>query len=236
MTAVLSLTINFELSRTLYSKIFVFDAGFISFVAQVIYYWISSIWTFQHLIWPNTRGLPSRSGLWARLVKVFSIPTTTDFHAQNRLAFSIFYTCVTTFPLVTTFLYWFVLEAGGRDLEEDLTPQVNMRIFLHCFNAIIAVVEILLLSSVRKQEPFISHLVNVLFIVGLYFVWAFAGYEITGQYIYKQLDHTIYGGRAVVMAITTTMSLTTAFLLMNIGLHQMRDYATAKAECNRQNL
>ena len=43
MTAVLSLTINFELSRTLYSKIFVFDAGFISFVAQVIYYWISSV-------------------------------------------------------------------------------------------------------------------------------------------------------------------------------------------------
>jgi len=72
-------------------------------------------------------------------------------------------------------------------------------------------------------------------ICGLYFVWAFIGREITGDYVYRQLDPEYNGVRGLIMTIVTSMSLTAVFLLITLGLHHLRDYATAKVECDRQN-
>lgn len=73
-------------------------------------------------------------------------------------------------------------------------------------------------------------------ISGQYFVWAFIGHAITGDYVYRQLDPEYNGVRGLIMTIVTSMSLTVAFLLITLSLHQLRDYATAKAECDRQNV
>ncbi|MCJ1385627.1 hypothetical protein MMC17_008750 [Xylographa soralifera] len=234
MTAVLAVAIDYERCEATHGELFIYKAGLISFVVQIIYYWITALWTLQHLFWPRYRE-DSDDGLLTRLKNIFSIPRTTAFNAKNRLAFSVFYTCVTTFPYVVTFLYWFVLNDGTGHVFESGPIQAMMHVNMYGIGATIALVETMILSSVRKQQPFTSHIVGLLLIVGLYFVWTAVGHAITHEYVYKQLNPDYNGMRGVIMTIVTTMSVTTAFLLISLGLHGVRDYATAKAECDRQN-
>ncbi|MCJ1389097.1 hypothetical protein MMC18_001951 [Xylographa bjoerkii] len=234
MTAVLAVAIEYECRQATHGELFIYKAGPISFVVQIIYYWITTLWTLQHLFWPRYRD-DSDDGILTRFKNLFSIPRTTAFNAKNRLAFSIFYTCATTIPYVVTFLYWFVLNDGKGRIFELGPIQAMMHMNMYGIGAIIALVETMVLSSVRKQQLFTSHVVGLLLSVGLYFVWTAIGHEITHEYVYKQLDPGYNGVRGVIMTIITTMSVTIAFLLISLGLHGVRDYATAKAECDRQN-
>lgn len=49
-----------------------------------------------------------------------SIPRTTDFTENQRLAWSVFYTASVTFPFVVTFLYWSVLESSEIHASKSL--------------------------------------------------------------------------------------------------------------------
>ena len=90
----------------------------------------------------------------AHFRQVFFIPRATDYN--SRLAFSIFYTCATTFPFIVTFLYWFVLEET-KGHEFHLGGVVGLvHVNMAGINAVIAFVEIMVLSSVRKQQVCLS--------------------------------------------------------------------------------
>ena len=68
----------------------------------------------------------------------------------------------------------------------------------------------------------------------LYFVWAYIGRLITGQYAYKQLDPEYAGWRGLVAVVVTTLSLTTTIFLLTLGLHKLREYAAQKSDCQRR--
>ena len=174
MTAVLAVAIDYERREATHGELFIFKAGPISFVVQIIYYWITTVscssppsklslivfslvqlWTLQHLFWPRYRE-DSDDGLLTRVKNIFSIPRTTAFNSKNRLAFSIFYTCATTFPYVVTFLYWFVLNDGTGCIFKLGPIQAMMHVNMYGIGAVIALVETMILSSVRKQQ--VGHL------------------------------------------------------------------------------
>lgn len=63
-----------------------------------------------------------------------------------------FYTSATTFPFVVTFLYWFVVEDTRRHKFELGGVAGLVHLNMSGVNALIALIEIMILSSVRKQE------------------------------------------------------------------------------------
>ncbi|MCJ1317058.1 hypothetical protein MMC15_002379 [Xylographa vitiligo] len=200
MTTVLAVAIDYKRHEAIHGELFIYKAGPISFVVQIIYYWITTLWTLQHLFWPRyTEDFDD--GLLTRLKNIFSIPRTTAFNAGNRLAFSVFYTCATTFPYVVTFLYWFVLNDGTGRIFTLGSIQAMMHVNMYGIGAAIALVETMILSSVRKQQPFTSHIVGLLLVVGLYFVWTAIGHTITHKYVYKQVDPGYNGVRGIIMTI-----------------------------------
>lgn len=63
-----------------------------------------------------------------------------------------FYTCATTFPFVVTFLYWFVVEETRGHKFEIGGVAGLVHLNMSGINALIALIEIMILSSVRKQQ------------------------------------------------------------------------------------
>ena len=110
-------------------------------------------------------------GFLAKVKAAVSIPTHTDVNSKRRIAFSLFYTTAVTLPFVTTVVFWLVLVSshtylGPRAassavpmeqvLERDSLGVTFLRNFLivnlNAINSVIALLEIMILSSVRKQK------------------------------------------------------------------------------------
>ena len=94
-------------------------------------------------------------GVLAKLKSAFSIPTNTSIKSKKRVSFSTFYTAAVTFPFVITLLYWLKLHHYTSDADEAASVKA-LRLFVlisvNGVNSIIALVEIMVLSSVRKQK------------------------------------------------------------------------------------
>lgn len=111
------------------------------------------------------------SGFLAKVKSAPSIPTTADVSSKRLVACSVFYTAAVTLPYVTSVVYWLALyrsdtslgprpvaralamhqiigslSFSGRILRKFLLVKLNV------VNSIIALVEIMVLSSVRKQQ------------------------------------------------------------------------------------
>lgn len=110
----------------------------------------------QHLLAPYDR-LPSKEQakgkFLAQLQASLSAPTSTDTNSKRHPAFSTLYTASVTFPFVISIAYWLVLNplelaptCGGEALQNFV------RISITVLNSVIALVEIVVLSSARKQE------------------------------------------------------------------------------------
>ena len=116
------------------------------------------IWTFDHLVGAHSHLPPreqAKGRVLAHMQNIFSIPKNTNVNSKRRLAFSLFYSAATTFPLVVTTTYWLYLFPADFQLDPPTWPRL-----LQCFvmgnfciiNSIIAVVEVVLLSSVQMQK------------------------------------------------------------------------------------
>jgi len=120
--------------------------------------------------------------LWSRGTALFQIPRTTGPRAKNPILFSIFYTATVTLPFVVTIVFWLILVptkatvnhvgpmAIGKTHHETIAPRPPVEggaegnpfrdgalkafvlINVNAFNTVIALLEILVLSSVRKQK------------------------------------------------------------------------------------
>lgn len=90
---------------------------------------------------------------------VVSIPKTSKTGSSARTAFSIFYTAAVTFPFVVSLVYWMILYPA-TPVPKDASLFVKI---LHYFilvnknavNSAFSLMEIMLLSSVRKQKVII---------------------------------------------------------------------------------
>lgn len=138
------------------------------------YYLRMQVWTVQHYLTPHRRTVRiagEDSGFLPKVKSALLIPTTSNLNSKRHVACSLFYTAVVTLPFVTTMVYWLVLyrsnmslaprpvvkglamhrimgsvSFSGRCLREFLVINLNL------LNSVIALVEIMVLSSVRKQK------------------------------------------------------------------------------------
>jgi len=106
---------------------------------------------------PRSRLPPheqAKGAVLAHIQAAFSIPNTTS--NTSKMAFSMIYTAAVTFPFVVTVTSWlYLLPIDDAVPALAVPPQV-----LRCFsiatssviNSVIAFIEIVVLSSVRKQK------------------------------------------------------------------------------------
>lgn len=116
------------------------------------------IWTFDHLVGAHSQSPPreqAKGRVLAHMQNVFSIPKNTNADSKKRLAFSLFYSAATTYPLVVTTTYWLYLFPMGFQADPPIWPRL-LQYFLmanyYIVNSIIAIVEVMLLSSVQVQK------------------------------------------------------------------------------------
>lgn len=113
------------------------------------------IWTFHHIVAPGNRqqAMEGESkALSFFLLDFIALPRGRGPDATNRKVFSLFYSAVTTFPFVVSYFYWLVLD-GQRGFAVGSGPFRAWIIFsMVGVNSIIALLEILLMSSVPKQS------------------------------------------------------------------------------------
>ena len=86
---------------------------------------------------------------------IFSIPKNTNPDSKRRLAFSLFYSAAITYPLVVTTTYWLYLFPRSFQSDPPTWPRLLQYFVMANFyiiNSIIAVVEVMLLSSVQVQK------------------------------------------------------------------------------------
>lgn len=125
---------------------------------------------------------PDVPSFWSRLTAPFRIPRVTNPKAKNHLLFSIFYTAAVTLPFVVTIVFWLILVPTASAFDHidpkssmpfclrttaprppvhggakgnpfgDGALKAFVLININAINTIIALVEILVLSSVRKQR------------------------------------------------------------------------------------
>ena len=92
----------------------------------------------------------------ARAMSVVQIPRTTDWTFAKKFAFSAFYTSANTFPLVVALLHWTVLgDRHDSHWSGDRTHDW-IDFSTHGVSAIIAGLEILVLSSVKSIKVSIA--------------------------------------------------------------------------------
>lgn len=138
----------------------------------------------HHSVNPHDQG-----GLFLKLYNALSIPSAPNAKPKTGFLFSILYTAAVTIPLVITLVYWFVLRASNPDRAPSTllhlisfaagdSAQVSATTSIHIaslgvkaistfssinmsvLNSVIALFEILVLSSVRKQKVLYIFLVS----------------------------------------------------------------------------
>ena len=122
-------------------------------------------WTSHHLFFrkSRTRSEDEQSTL-AKVGKIFQIPHSSSPREFRRMLFSLFYTAAVTFPFVDTLVHWLVLQNfrfenlpclnilvdHGHAFDGTL-EKAFILVNINAINSLVALFEILILSSVRKQ-------------------------------------------------------------------------------------
>ncbi|KAL9127767.1 MAG: hypothetical protein Q9217_003425 [Psora testacea] len=238
LTVVLALSLYWEVKYAT-GKQWVFEASNISLMVQVIYYWITAIWTMQHLMVPHCRIAQDESakgGIVVTLKSAFAILVNKDIKSKTHQFFSAFYTAAVTFPFVITILYWLKLYSHIPEADESARVR-SLRLFVlssvNGINSVIALIEIMILSSVRKQRPLWVHVSSMVTVVILYVLWTIIGRYATKQWVYKYFAPDYEGWGALFSVYITLIALVLFAFFSQRGLHTLREMVTWKAECDR---
>ena len=127
-------------------------------------------WTLQHLVEPRyfREGEEAEGSVLSQVEAFLEPPKLMALDSKKCIIFSVFYTAAVTFPFLVTVMYWLVLfhpdpsaypvHLLDAALQSSTAPTntVVLRYFVlvnvYGFNAMIALFEIMLLSSARKQK------------------------------------------------------------------------------------
>lgn len=91
----------------------------------------------------------------AKVQKAFSLPTGVEIGSKKPIAFTLFYTAAVTFPLVVTIASWSFLDPLDSSIGLSSWPRLMVLFIivnLNGINSVIAILEIMILSSVHKQK------------------------------------------------------------------------------------
>ncbi len=107
----------------------------------------------QHIMGPLIKmdeDEQAKQGRLAKTIAVFSFASKP----KNKSAFSLFYTTAVTFPFVVTTFYWLILYPLGPLVDNEWVKalQLFVLININVVNSALALFEIMILSSVRKQK------------------------------------------------------------------------------------
>lgn len=94
----------------------------------------------------------------AQIKAGLSAPTSTETYPKRYFVFSNFYTAAVTFPFTVSVAYWLVLQPLNTDLGRGGKGEVLhyfVLISITMLNSVIAFVEVMALSDMRKQKVLI---------------------------------------------------------------------------------
>lgn len=232
MLATFLIIINYEIKRTKHGWLIPFELSNVAYLLQLIYQLTSFIWTFMHLHYPHHGSqAPSHA---TRLQKLLSPPRQHQT-TKNRAFFSIFYVSAVTFPHVVSLIYWAILvprndatPVGDLFGPDWFKPFVTLNKYV--VNSIIALIEVVFLSSIRRQTPIWAHIVGLTMLSLLYVGWAYIGKMVTDKYSYYFLDYNQIGWEYVVVAVFALCALANIFFSVIYGLTGLREMLTKKGE------
>ncbi|KAI3331618.1 hypothetical protein HD806DRAFT_546025 [Xylariaceae sp. AK1471] len=234
-----------------------FQFSTVSFILQWVYHLVVLIWTGMHTFEPNIAEPHENcrvSVMRVQMARFFSPPhrvTNTE-----RLSFSMFYTISHVFTLLNALLYWAVLVPAGHggflvpkvphhhhtpgnstatfyDPNKGLFEEDGIKPFsilnIWSITAIIAFFEMVLLNSIRRQNPVAGHVVGTMVASGLYLAWAGIGKLTTGHWGLFFLDPKLMGNdpAAAVTAAVAFILVSPCVFTYVYGLIAMRESITA---------
>ncbi|KAI9050682.1 hypothetical protein LZ554_004802 [Drepanopeziza brunnea f. sp. 'monogermtubi'] len=209
----------------------------VSYMIQLLYHWIAFVWTFMHLHYPH-HSSSTQSNATA-IQKAFSPPKQNP-DTNNRTWFSIFYTLAQTWPLVSAFLHWAILAPKGKTTipANETFGHDSFTTFYaidkYAVSAIIALIEIIFLSSIRRQVPIATHVSGLSFLTALYIGWVYIGYTFTGKYALFFLDNKQMKWEHVIEGWVGLIFLTNIFFSFVYFITGARESLTRKGE-NKNN-
>lgn len=220
-------------------KQFAFEASSISLTIQIVYYWMTTSWALQHLLAPYGRLPPeeqTKGKFLAQIQAGLSIPKSTDIQSKRSSVFSTFYTASVTFPFVISIAYWLLLFPSAPVPEHGSKRQALyyfVLINVTVINSVTALVEIMVLSSVRKQKDIATVIAVLIATYLLYAMWTVFGRFITGEYVSKYFDPDYAGWKGVATTDIVILSLTVTVYFAQRGLHRLREILVWKVECGQ---
>ncbi|PWW79070.1 hypothetical protein C7212DRAFT_350281 [Tuber magnatum] len=147
--------------------IFPFRAMNISWIAQVVYMWLTTYWTYKttapahHTSWPSFTPTPLPPSppppsllilMWFQ--RFLNITFPTPYYAFKTCALYSFYTAVTLFPICVTILY---LTTLLPQVLSHPTPHLSVpELLISTLNTPVVLAEILLLNSVTLNTRLLS--------------------------------------------------------------------------------
>ncbi|KAK0743675.1 hypothetical protein B0T18DRAFT_490343 [Schizothecium vesticola] len=239
-----------------------FQFSTIAFLLLWLFHFISFCWSFTHLYYPNFDERDQHS--WEAILLNKMSPPTTTIHSRKRLYFSLFYTAAHVFVLMNALIYWAVLVPKGKgqwpgehhddhdgdhdgDDEKAWMPSTD-DLFGHgwfepfCIinlwgvTALLGLLEIFGLNSVKPQTPVATHVFALMFILSGYLGWASFGHVVTGKYAFFWLDknemkHTelMAAWSSGFVLLGPTRLTSTVFAIM-YGLTWLRQYLTKRGK------
>lgn len=238
LSIVFILDIPYGINHSRRGKQLAFEASNVSLIIQICYYWTTTSWTLQHILAPDGRLPPEKQAkgkFLAQTQALFSAPTSTDNNSKERFVFSTFYNASVTFPFIVSIAYWLVVYPSEPVLDQGSKGERLhhfVLISITVLNSVIAFLEVMVLSSVRKQKDLATQIAGVIAIYLLYGIWTVFGHSVTGEYVYKYFDPDYAGWRGVATTDIFILSLTVTVFFAQRGLHALREILAWKAECD----
>ncbi|PUU78861.1 hypothetical protein B9Z19DRAFT_1101156 [Tuber borchii] len=187
--------------------IFPFQAANISWIAQTVYMWLVTYWTYKtttpthHPSWPSSTPTPPLSSpslqIPTPLQRFLSITTfpSPPYYTFKTCAFYSFYTATTLFPICVTILY---LTALLPHMLSHPALHISVpELLISTLNTPIVLVEILLLNSVTPNTTLLStraRAPEIAFWVVMYVdVWVWLGNAGAKGAFGRELDWRLLG-------------------------------------------
>ncbi|TGO22335.1 hypothetical protein BPAE_0172g00160 [Botrytis paeoniae] len=223
--------LHYELEINKNGWLVVYNLSNIVYGLQTLYAWVAFTWTFMHLYYPHSND--NNCSTISASVRKFLSPSRKTANTNEKYLFSVFYWAILAFPHVVTFIHWAVIiprnEAsipGDKILHDKLT---TFFVFSkYGFNSVLALVELFILSSIKRSDPVWNHVFSLAVLSLVYVGWAAIGKYIVGKYTYFFLDHEKTGWEYYWASVAAFVVLVELFFVFVYSLTGVRESMTKK--------
>ncbi|KAK4651970.1 hypothetical protein QC762_607200 [Podospora pseudocomata] len=183
-----------------------FEFASVAYLFFWLYHLITFCWSFTHLFFPD---VDEDDNSWESVLLCKMSPPLQTPKSRKRLYFSIFYTISHVFVFMNTLIYWCILVPKGyghlpKGKEGEPVSDSTWKDFwghgwfepfcilnLYLVTSLIALFEIFVLNSIKRQVPVPAHVIATVFFLSAYLGWAAFGKWFTGLYPFFWMDPEI---------------------------------------------